>query len=112
MPEVRTDAERYQMGARMLAWRAKYNVTQESAARMLGVARESWARWERGEVYPLGYEGKLGYLVSGDPHEGRPREERFYQRKVRADHAIQRRLFRTVPREPSSGRKGQRRDMR
>lgn len=112
MPVGITQAERYEMGARMLAWRSQYQVTQARAARFLGVAREVWARWERGEIYPLGYAFRLTELIQTDPHEGRPRQERFYQRKPRAAHAVQRRMFRVSPGTASSSKGRLRRDVR
>lgn len=97
MPRVITDRERFTMGAAMLNWRMVYNVTQARAARFVGVERSQWARWERGEVFPVNHEASVREVIAVDPHAGRPRQERFYRRKPRAAHAVQRRLFRTPP---------------
>lgn len=83
MPIVITQDEREKFALRCREWRSRYNVTQDRAARFLGVKRVQWARWERAEQLPIKHAQSIEDLLATDPHAGRPRQERFYQRKVR-----------------------------
>jgi len=46
------DADRGEWGAQLLKLRLDLNITQEKAAAIAGVTRNTFARWERGERTP------------------------------------------------------------
>lgn len=95
MPVVIRQTEREELALRCRQWRLRYNVTQARAARLLGVTRVQWARWERAEQLPIKHAYAVEKLLETDPHVGRPRQERFYQRKVRVQEQHQMDLLTT-----------------
>lgn len=95
MPTVINQQVREEVALRCRQWRLRYNVTQARAARFLGVTRVQWARWERAEQLPVKHWPRLHALLAVDPHAGRPRQERFYQRKPRVQVEHQMDLLQT-----------------
>lgn len=54
------DAEKPFLGECLRIWRKRENLSQESAARMLGVAATTWSHWETGRRIPT---PRLLYLL-------------------------------------------------
>jgi transcriptional regulator with XRE-family HTH domain len=46
------DQADHYFGARLLAWRKSRNLSQQLAARRLGVAATTWSHWETGRRLP------------------------------------------------------------
>jgi transcriptional regulator with XRE-family HTH domain len=71
MPRYVTDRARVALMQRMRRFRTMYRLTQLQAAALAGCEPSQWARWERGEVFPIGPTiGALYRLTASDPTGG------------------------------------------
>ena len=53
----------------MKAWREKWDVTQETSARLMKVALMTWGEWERGKTPKPANQRRLRRLFEKNPHE-------------------------------------------